>query len=158
MRKNNMMNMRKYLFICLMAMAAMGLTSCDNGRDCTCKPCQFRQETLDLMVLQKDWQFDNQAQMYFYRFDVPELTAEIYNYGEVSINREYNNGTQNAYQVALPETTYKQETSGSDTFFYQQHVDYAYGIGFVEIAVTISDFFYDDFTPENMIFRMQMTY
>ncbi len=155
--------MKKYVFICLMAVVAAGMTSCNNDKECTCVPCQFRQQTLDLVVLQKDWQFDNKAKMYFYRFDVPELTAEIYNYGEVSINREYNNGTQNAYQVALPETTYRvaELDNGDNTYspyYYQQHVDYAYGIGFVEIAVTISDFFYDDFTPENMIFRMQMTY
>ena len=157
------MNMKKYLFICLMAVVAAGMTSCNNDKECTCVPCQFRQQTLDLVVLQKDWQFDNKVQMYFYRFDVPELTAEIYNYGEVSINREYNNGTQNAYQVALPETTYQvaELDNGDGTsspYYYQQHVDYAYGIGFVEIGITISDYYYDDFTPESMIFRMQMTY
>ena len=155
--------MKKYVFICLMAVVAAGMTSCNNDKECMCVPCQFRQQTLDLIVLQKDWQFDYKAQMYFYRFDVPELTAEIYNYGEVSINREYNNGTQNAYQVALPETTYQvaELDNGDGTsspYYYQQHVDYAYGIGFVEIAITISDYYYDDFTPESMIFRMQMTY
>lgn len=152
--------MKKYLFICLMAAAAV-LTGCSEkecnctGHQCTCTPVY--QETLDLKVMQQDWQFDNGANMYFYRFEVPELSAEIYNYGEVSINREYNNGTANAYQVALPETTYKQVTIGANTFYYQQHVDYAYGVGFVEIAVIISDFVYEE-QPEDMIFRLQMTY
>ena len=150
--------MKKYVFICLMAVVAAGMTSCKNDKECTCVPCQFRQQTLDLVVLQKDWTYDSNAKMYFYRFDVPELTAEVYNYGEVSINREYNNGTQNAYQVALPETTYQQTTVDGNTYYFQQHIDYAYGIGFVEIGITISDFYYDDFTPTDMIFRMQMTY
>ena len=157
MRKSAKMTiMKKYLFICLMAVVALGMTGCVE-KECTCKPCQFCQETLDLTVLQKDWQFDGTVQVYFYRFDVPELTAEVYNYGEVSINREYNKGTSHAYQVTLPETTYKQTTVGSDPYYYQQHVDYAYGIGFVEIAVTISDFVYEA-VPETMYFRLQMTY
>ena len=153
-----MMKMKKYLFICLMAVVVTGMMSCSNDKECTCKPCQFRQQTLDLIVQQKDWTYDSNAKMYFYHFDVPELTSEIYNYGEVSINREYNNGTQNAYQVALPETTYQQTTVDGNPYYFQQHIDYAYGIGFVEICITISDFYYDDFTPTDMIFRMQMTY
>ena len=140
-----------------MAMMAFGMTSCNDSKDCTCTPCRFRQQTLDLVVMQKDWQFDSKMKLYFYRFDVPEMTAEIYNYGEVSINREYNNGTENAYQVALPETTYKETTVEGNPYYYQQHVDYVYGFGFVEIAVTNSDLFYDE-VPETMIFRMQMTY
>ena len=97
--------------------------------------------------------------MFFCHFTVDMLTAEVYNYGEVSVSREYNSGTNKAYQVALPETSYKVEQDGENKFYYAQLVDYAYGVGFIEVFYTISDYFYPEgFTPEGMVFRAQLTY
>ena len=151
--------MKKYLFICLLAVMAVGFTSCESEN------APKNKRTIDLIVKQSAWDFDQSANMFYCHFDVPELTARVYNYGEVSINREYNSGTSNAYQVALPETTYKSEqltdsvgNPVDEYFYYQQHIDYTYGIGFVEIFCTISDFYYEGFTPDAMVFRMQLTY
>ena len=150
--------MKKSIYICLMvAVAAICLTSCKQ------EPCRFNKHTKDLEVLANQWEFDKGANMYFCHFEVPELTAEVYNYGEVSVNHEYNSGKATAYQVSLPETTYQaiELDNGDGTtspYYYCQHIDYAYGIGFVEVFITISDFYYDDFEPERMLFRMQLTW
>ena len=152
-------DMKKYLVICLFAVVAIGMTGCRNE-----SVCYFNKKTVDLQVPQNKWAFDASANMFYCHFDVPELTAKVYDYGEVSVNREYNSGTNKAYQVALPETSYKvEEVDNGDgtysTFYYAQHIDYAYGVGFVEVFYTISDYFYgDDFTPEAMLFRLQLTY
>lgn len=148
--------MKKYVFICLLALVAVVFTACNNNDP-------LRKKTVDLVVNTNNWEFDNSANMFFCHFNVPEMTAEVYNYGEVSISHEYNPGTQNAYQVALPETVYRQEDldNGDETtspYYYQQHLDYAIGVGFVEIFCTISDFYYKDYTPDAMLFRMQITY
>ena len=148
--------MKKYVFICLLALVAVVFTACNNNDP-------LRKKTVDLVVNTNNWEFDNSANMFFCHFNVPEMTAEVYNYGEVSISHEYNPGTQNAYQVALPETVYRQEDldNGDGTtspYYYQQHLDYAIGVGFVEIFCTISDFYYKDYTPDAMLFRMQITY
>ena len=151
--------MKKSIIICLTAFAVIaGFTSCKKG-----EACRFNNYTQDLIVNAGQWEFDNGANMYFCHFDVEELTAEVYNYGEVSVSREYNTGTKNAYQVALPETSYKQilldnPEGSADPYYYQQHIDYAFGVGFVEVFVTISDFYYDDYQPENMLFRLQLTW
>jgi len=149
--------MKKYLFICLLAVLAVGFTSCESENT------PKHKRTIDLVVKQSAWDFDQSANMFYCHFDVPELTARAYNYGEVSINREYNSGTSNAYQVALPETTYRSVdlddgNGGTTPYYYQQHLDYAFGVGFVEIFCTISDFYYEGFTPDAMVFRMQLTY
>ena len=152
--------MKKYLFICLMAVAAMGFTACRSNEP------QLQKKTVDLAVKSSQWEFDESVNQYYCHFNVPELTESVYNYGEVSINREYNSGTKNAYQVALPETSYKveyeyDETTGEviNTFYYAQLVDCVYGIGFVEVFYTISDFFYPaGEKPEGMLFRLQLTY
>ena len=149
--------MKKSFFISLLAVIVLGFSGCE-GNGPTQKKTKF------LVVKQSAWVFDNASNAFFCHFDVPELTWDVYDYGEVSVNREYNTGTKNAYQVALPETTYKvEEVDNGDgtvsTFYYAQHVDYIYGAGFVEVFYTISDYFYpDDFRPEAMDFRLQMTY
>jgi len=151
--------MKKSIIICLMTLGVIaGFTSCKKGDG-----YRFNKYTKDLIVNAGQWEFDKGANMYFCHFDVEELTAEVYDYGEISVSREYNTGTKNAYQVALPETSYKQvlldNTEGSsDPYYYQQHIDYAFGVGFVEVFVTISDFYYDDYQPENMLFRLQLTW
>lgn len=150
--------MKKYVFICLMALIGIVMTSCQTN-----EPCKFNKKTVDLNVTQDKWKFDDGANMFFCHFSVPEITAQVYNHGEFSIHREYNSGTNNAYQVALPETTYKSEDidNGDGTYstvYYQQHIDYVIGVGFVEVFCTISDFYYEGFTPEAMVFRLQLTY
>ena len=146
--------MKKYLLIGLVAMMGLGMTGCTINNE----PSErMHKQTIDLNVKASSWIWDAGANMYYCHFDLPELTGDIYNYAEVSINREYNTGSSKAYQVALPETTYLTEKVNNQDYFYQQHIDYAYGVGFVEIFLTFSDYVYDQ-QPDPMIFRMQLTY
>ena len=147
--------MKKYLLIGLVALMGLGMTGCTTNNEPSGK---FHKKTIDLNVTADAWVWDNIMNTYYCHFDLPELTRDIYNYAEVSVNREYNNGTSKAYQVALPETTYLTEKVNNQDNFYQQHIDYAYGVGFVEITLTLSDYYYEGFHPEAMLFRMQLTY
>ena len=148
--------MKKYLLIGLVAMMGLGMTGCTINS--SSEPSErMHKQTIDLNVKASSWIWDAGANMYYCHFDLPELTSDIYNYAEVSVNREYNTGSSKAYQVALPETTYLTEKVNNQDYFYQQHIDYAYGVGFVEIFLTFSDYVYDQ-QPDPMIFRMQLTY
>ena len=149
--------MKKYLLIGLVAMMGLGMTGCTINS--SSEPSErMHKQTIDLNVKANSWVWDAGANMYYCHFDLPELTSDIYNYAEVSINREYKTGTKDAYQVALPETTYLTTVVNNQDYFYQQHIDYAYGVGFVEIFCTISDYYYEGFTPDAMKFRLQLTY
>ena len=151
-------SMKKQLIMCLMALLLVCLAGCQSNAP------QVKKQTIDLEVKKNKWSFDEKMGFYYCQFDVPELTSTVYNYGEVSVSREYNSGTRDAYQTALPETKYLVENEVDEkdsiinTFYYQQHIDYIYGVGFVEVDLTISDYFYGDFSPESMIFRLQLTY
>ncbi len=148
--------MKKYLLIGLVAMMGLGMTGCTINS--SSEPSErMHKQTIDLNVKANSWVWDAGANMYYCHFDLPELTSDIYNYAEVSVNREYNTGSSKAYQVALPETTYLTEKVNNQDYFYQQHIDYAYGVGFVEIFLTFSDYVYDQ-QPDPMVFRMQLTY
>lgn len=161
----NMSNMKKFLSIALVAVMVFGFSSCrKNGEN---EPQQkFHIEPIELPVSQEEWQFDTIAQRFFVHFELPQLTRDIYNYGTWNVSREYNYGTVNAYQVALPETSYMVEdeldTDGNPTgnkFYYAQHIDYAVGTGWAEITLTISDYVYEEgWKPEGMNFLVQLIY
>jgi len=159
--------MKKLTFLFVSMVLALSFASCErnnnNQPQNEPEPCRFHKVTLDLVVDQRDWQFDTDAQQFYYHFDVEELTADVYNYAELSISREFYAGTSNAYQVALPMSTYlEEEVTNTDNsiskVYYTQHIDYRFGIKYVEIQVTNSDHIYAAENPESMTFRMQLTY
>lgn len=153
--------MKKYLFIALMALVAISFTGCVLN-DSTAPECKFHTKSIYLTVYQKEWQFDNDNQQFFAHFDLPDLTATIYNYGNYSLHREYNTGNPDAYQVALPQSIFCSENvvinDVEQTVYYTQMVDYRVGVGYVEIQVTNSDFFYPATNPETMNFHLQLMY
>ena len=124
--------------------------------------------TVDIPVAANEWTYDSDTRQYFVHVPVEALTADVYNFGDVTIFHDYHHGTQSAFMVTLPETTYEEIylDNGDGTqspYNYQQHIDYAIGIGFVEIIITISDFVYDATLPnayfvQDAMFRMQLTY
>ena len=152
--------MKKIIFIALLAMVSFGFFSCERNQE----PCKFHTQTLDLTVKQADWQWDENTEQFYFHFDVPELTWDIYDYGNWTICREYNYGTADAYQVALPESSYMWEnvedtvTHEVTTVYYTQHIDYRIGVGYVEIQLTNSDYTYAAENPETMHFRLQLIY
>ena len=158
--------MKKYLLIGMVAGLFMAMPSCtyntytepSTGTGTTCK---FHAFTRELNVAAGDWQWDNGARMYFAHFDVADLTNEVFQYGVITVSHEY--AAEKPYLVVLPETMYKEVSidngdGTSSPYYFQQHIDYAVGVGFVEIFITISDYYYEDFTPEAMKFRLQAVY
>ena len=150
------MNMRKKIIISLLTVMALGFTACQKQN---VPECKYHSQTLDLTVKQPDWQWDSGSLQYYFHFDVPEITSYVYNYGNWSICREFNAGTGDAYQVALPMSTYMVYAINDSTDgYYTQHIDYRLGIGYVEVQLTNSDYFYEEEKPENMLFRLQLIY
>ena len=142
---------RKFFVISLFALA---LVSCQENN-----PCKYHTQTIDLKVQQADWQFDNDEQLFYYSFSVPEITNFVYNYGNWTICREFNGGTKNAYQVALPSCEFMTDTLvGGTVAYYTRYIDYRLGVGGVDIQVTNSDYLYSSQKPEDMIFRLQLIY
>ncbi|MBO7457775.1 MAG: hypothetical protein J6T80_00795 [Paludibacteraceae bacterium] len=154
--------MRKYLFIGLLAVMGTLMTGCKyEVYDCE-KHEHLHKQTIDLIVPAADWKFDNTAQQYYVRFNVPELTSEVLAFGNVNVHRIYNVGTDNEFQTALPETLFLwqdvTENGTTTQVYYQQLIDYMAGIGYVELTLTMSDFYYTGFAPGDMRFHLQLIY
>lgn len=160
--------MKKYAFLCLLAVIAFVQTGCVIHGNTPTPDCMYHAKTIYLEVKQNEWQYDADNQQFYTHFDVPEITANIYNYGNYSLHREYNTGLSTAYQVALPQSLLLSETvtqdSGTSVVYYTQLVDYRVGVGYVEVQVTNSDFYYPTNTqgnlikPESMVFHLQLIY
>ena len=152
--------MKKQLIILVLICAMAGLNSCvytTCNHECETVECKYHQKTIDLVLNSNEWLFDQNALQFYARYDLPEITADVYNYGNFSVYREYNYGMPDAYQVALPQSVYMSETliNGS-VIYYTQHIDYRIGVGYVEIQLTNSDYYYEQHNPEGMLFRLQM--
>lgn len=148
--------MKKFYYLMAAAVCLCVLSSCDGD---TYYPTeyvyQYNKTNLNLHIESSDWQWSSDGNYYYYTFSVPELTQTIYDNGTVLCYREYNQGTVNAYQIALPYIQTK--TDGTD--IYQQFIDFSYLTGQVEIALTNSDLKYDATTfPESMDFHLALVW
>ena len=153
--------MKKYVLISLLA--AMCFTACED------RGPRIQRESVYMTVDQNEWKWDKDNLQFYAHFNVPEITANVYNYGNYCLYREYNTGAKDVYQVGLPQSIYLSEEvkydDGTTGFtYYQQLVDYRVGVGYVEIQVTNNDFFYAEdeqgylINPEKMVFHLQLMY
>ncbi|MBR6493544.1 MAG: hypothetical protein IKT13_06365 [Paludibacteraceae bacterium] len=149
----------RYLLLIMLAM--LGLTGCEE-KDVSNK---FHSDTLDLLIERGDWEFDNETMQFFCHFDIPDITADIYDNGNWSICREFEKGTKDAFQVALPMSMFMTDTlSDNSVVYYTQHIDYRLSVGYVEIQLTNSDYLYPTdekgklIPPYEMSFRLQLIY
>lgn len=113
---------------------------------------------INLTVPTGNWELasnDDDTNPYYYAtFDVPELDDFIYDQGLTKCYIEFNRGTDNAYQQELPYVRhFEAYNDNNEQIIWTQTVDYDFGIGFVNVYVTFSDFFVDE-RPETMDFRL----
>ena len=155
--------MKKYILFCLLAVVVFGFASCEIHNE----DCKFHSKSLYLAVDHNEWKYDQKQMQYYAHFDVPELSTNVYNYGNYSLHRVYNVQTADEYQVALPQSIFMIENitdaqGNTSEYYYTQMVDYRVGVGYVEIQVTNSDYLYEEdsqgylVAPERMDFHLQL--
>lgn len=113
---------------------------------------------VNMSVSSEDWELvsyaDGTNPYYYVTFDVPELDDFIYAQGLTKCYIEFNRGTDSAYQQELPYVRhYEAYNDNDEQIIWTRTVDYDFGIGFVNVYVTFSDFYVDD-RPEAMDFRL----
>ena len=121
--------------------------------------CYYHTKVIDLDATADSWVLntrDDGTQFISASFDIPALTSTVYNYGAVCCYAEFNGGTKNAYQLALPATNYNNFVSEGQTIHYSEKIDFIYGIGWVEVDIEYSDqAIYDD-AFKDYLFRLSL--
>ncbi len=142
----------------LFMFAALTLVSCEGPAG---KDGFVNFKVIDLQINQSEWTYSNVDDNNYYiaTFDMPEITPHIYDNGIVQVYREYNTGSNNAIQTLLPQTRHKEylDENANAWGTFTETVDYEYGVGFMSIVYTASDFAYtEDATikPDAMHFRV----
>lgn len=153
--------MKKYLFLLLCSLAIVS---------CTEQKIVYQTSNQSFTYTINAWDYTNMvdqqgtpyANNYFYkRVNVPELTREMVLNGNIQVYRVHYIDTPNEYLHILPEVQHNEELQQDGSYkFYTQTIDAIYGEGWIEFAVYMSDFFYEDdlqYVPEIMNFQVVLT-
>lgn len=153
--------MKKLLLLSLIALGMLSCIGPQGPQGPAGKDGFVNYKIIDLQVNQNEWGYSNMPDNNYFTalFDIPELTQHIYDNGLIQVYREYNTGTTDAVQQLLPMTRHKEyQIEGTGEWgFFTETVDYEYGLGFLNIFYTASDFDYEldkTFVPESMHFRL----
>lgn len=166
--------MKKVLYA-LMIATACAFTACVGPQGPKGEPGRDGHDGIDglvryynipVQVNQNEWAYSNfdNNNYFFATINMPEITWDIYEHGNVMVYREYEPGTNSATQTPLPYVRHKEylyDQSTSTWGFYTETVDYEFTQGKLTIFYTASDFDYEidtNFVPERMNFRVFIMY
>ena len=154
--------MKNYVWISLIGLAMM-VTGCRKDIEEGAK--YYHSTVFDVTVLHTEWEFDEKLNQFYCHKDIEELTEKVYDYGSWELYKEFDGGSKNPYQVALPTSFFMVDTlADSSVHYYTEYMDYRVGIGYVEIQLTYSDFYYPKdeagryIKPDEMNFRLHLEY
>ena len=154
----------KKSFVFLLAAAAT-LVGCDYSTTVI----GSTQQVVNVVVNASDWQYtgknsDESAynnNFFFAYVRVPEITENVFDYGEVQAYIVYDRNTQDPMQHLLPYVRhYEEQLPDSSWSYYTETVDCTFGIGWVQFNYRASDFAYEDnvnINPVAMDFRIVIT-
>jgi hypothetical protein len=158
----------KKLIYGLLVVLAVGLTACQgqpgrdgkDGRDG--RDGLINYYNIPVQINQNEWSYTNfdNNNFFYATINMPEITKDIYQHGNMMVYREFDPGTDQATQTPLPYSRHREYLADQATNtwgFYTETVDYEFTVGKMTIFYTASDFDYEidqSFVPEQMNFRV----
>lgn len=171
--------MKKLLLALTVMMVGMSFTACQDNTPCVTT------KTFDVEVKSGEWSYSalDNNNYFFATIEAPEITWDVYDYGQVMVYREWGYNTTSATKKQLPYTlpieysyisneyTYGVDSTNMvvpvDTTevlswgFYSETIDFEYTKGQITLFYTASDFDYEldeSFMPEDMHFHVVIMY
>ncbi len=156
--------MKKYFVFFLLIAATLVGCDCTN----TINIIGSTQQVVNVVVDASDWQYTGKNSdttpynnnYFFANIDVPEITENVFDYGQVQAYIVYDRTTKDPIQHLLPYVRHYEELNDTIWNYYTETVDCTYGIGWIEFNYRASDFAYEDnvnINPKSMDFRIVIT-
>lgn len=160
--------MKKSYLLGVLVLLMAGLSSCEK----TTIVESPNWKIVDCNVGRSQWSYTGDesgslqfANNYFYAgFDLSQLNKTIFNDGNVQVYLVEKNSRGEEMQRPLPFSRHIEEWGEEgNQLTYTETYDYFYGIGWIEINYTASDFAYEEswgiqFRPDSKQFRVVMTW
>lgn len=155
----------KKSFVFLLAVVAT-LIGCDCS---TTNIIGSTQKVVNVVVNAQDWQYTGKNtdttpynnNYFFATVRVPEITENVFDYGQVQAYIVYDRTSKDPIQHLLPYVRhYEEQLNDTIWNYYTETVDCTYGIGWIEFNYRASDFAYEDnvdINPNTMDFRIVIT-
>ena len=140
--------MRK-IALCIFALVL--LAGCESGQNEVTNGVQL--QTIRVQVNANDWRYTQQEEAdqynnnyYYVAIDMPEITEDVFDYGEVKAYAVYDRwNVETACKQLLPFVLHVEECNDAgEWYYYTQTMDFTYGIGWAMVNYTRSDFLYED--------------
>ena len=116
--------------------------------------------TVVLMGVDPDeWVYtrDERGDYFRAKFDIPEITGDMFDNGLVKVYRTFDYLSQKPVQLELPQTRPVEiRFEDGSRYFYTEVIDYEIQIGAVIVYYTVNDFDYEvdqSFVPDALQFR-----
>lgn len=153
--------MKKIIYLMASALLFAGLTSCNKQEP----DYGVRFQSVLINVPQKSWTYSNIDNNNYFcaTVDMPEITEYAFDNGLVKLYRTYNFDSSNPTQIEMPYIHPMERFFPEENYweFYNEELDYEFGIGTLTIFFTMSNFDYEvdeSLIPENMQFRCVIGY
>jgi hypothetical protein len=123
-------------------------------------------KTIPIRIEAHEWQYSNADNNNYFFADFSEremyeINREVFDKGEVKVYLVTNKSTASAQKNPLPYSLHAEEYNGKEWIFYTQTIDYAYGVKWLRVYFSMSDFEYEineSINPPAMDFDVVITY
>ena len=140
------MKAKRILLLATAALALLSLSSC--GKEYYIQDDGVQMKQIDFTIRSTDWdvqELDGGACLIYRQLDVPQITSNVVNYGDVTVSRKLKDANGNVVWTPLPCVRAQYMDYGTvDEYLYSTYLDFEWGLGYVMVFYTATDFKLDE--------------
>ncbi len=150
------MKAKKILLLAAAAFAIFTVSSCKKEYYVTEDGLQMSH--IDYTIKSTDWQvqaLENGASWIYVQLDVPQIVKNVVDYGSVTVSRRLFDENNKTVWTPLPCVLPQALDYGTENeYLYSNYLDYEWGVGYVMVYYTATDFKLDEGGDPEMDLRV----
>lgn len=144
------MKAKRILLLTVAALALLSVSSCTKRyyEEYYIEGDGVQMKQIDFTIRSTDWEvqeLDGGACLIYRQLDVPQITSNVVNYGDVTVSRKLKDANGNVVWTPLPCVRAQYMDYGTvDEYLYSTYLDFEWGLGYVMVFYTATDFKLDE--------------